>query len=72
MDVMTIKSKMLTGLISKIITKIVKKQLGQGSAVTINEVEMKTEDGKIKVRLNAEACISPNDLQDFLKKNDIL
>lgn len=72
MDIMTIKSKMLTGLISKIITKIVKKQLGQGSNATINEIEMKTEDGKIKVHLDVEACISPNDLQEFLKKNDIL
>lgn len=72
MDNMLISSKMLTDIVSKILTKTIEKQLGKGIRVHVNNVGMKTEEGTINLHLDVDASISGNELQAILSKGGLL
>lgn len=72
MDEMKIQSKFLTGLISKIITKNVKKQLGTDCNVSINEITFKNDGSKTTVKLNIEAGIETSKIPEILNKLGIM
>ena len=62
MDEMNIVSKFMTGIVSKIIIKILKDKLGCDISIQLNEIKVKIDDGQAHIRLNAEADIDKSEL----------
>lgn len=72
MDILSISSKMMSGLLSKILTKAIKKNLELNCIVEVNDVKISTDEGRIRCHLNVDGVVGAKDLQEFLKKNDII
>lgn len=63
MDEMNIISKFMTGIVSKIVTKILKDKLGYRIPIQINEIKVKIDEGgQAHIRLNVEADIDKSEL----------
>ena len=74
MDLLTIKTSFMKKLISKIVTRKMKKAGFKDSAFSLESLEItKGEDTDIiVVSTTLNLAIHKNDLEEFLKTNDIL
>lgn len=72
MDEMKISSKFLTGIVSKIIDKLVRKKLGVDVGVQINSVQATMQEGNTHLHLDVDADMKKEDLENLLKKAGIL
>lgn len=72
MDQMSITSKWFTSLISKIITKQIKKQVGEDAKVDIHKIKISLEEGTIRTHIDLDASIGASNLYNLLKKSDVL
>lgn len=72
-DIMLIRSGFLRNLISKIINKMLKKQL-PGTEVQLGEVQANwsEKEQKLKIHLVVDAEMTKPQLMDILKKADII
>ncbi len=72
MDEMNIESKFLTGIISRIIGKIVRKKAGYDIDIALNSLRTTITDDpisdKIHVHLDLDAELSNDDLDKLLSK----
>ena len=72
MDEMKVQSKILRGIISKIISKNVKKEIGSDCDISINEFSFVNNGNKIMVKLNIEAGIETSRIPEILNKLGVI
>lgn len=72
-DIMIIRSGFLRNLISKVINKVLKKQL-PGTEVQLGEVQVNwsEKEQKLKIHLVVDAEMTKPQLMDILKKADVI
>ena len=72
-DIMLIRSGFLRNLISKIINKMLKKQL-PGTEVQLGEVQANwsEKEQKLKIHLVVDAEMTKSQLMELLKKADVI
>ncbi len=62
MDEMRIQSKLMTGMISKIVRSVLCKKTGIDIDICLNDIRVTVTDGKVKAHLDANATMSVEDL----------
>ena len=67
MDEMKIGTKIMRGMVSKIITKVLKMKLGYNVGIQLNEFDAKVNDGKAHVHLNIDAEMTQEELNKILE-----
>lgn len=67
MDEMKITSKFTTGLLSKVLTRLLKRKLGCGIDICLNSITVSIVDGKTHAHLDVECDIPKEDLAKILK-----
>ena len=72
MDEMKVQSKLLRGIISKIISKNVKKKIGSYCDISINEFSFVNDGNKTMVKLNIEAGIETSRIPEILNKLGVI
>lgn len=70
MDEMKITSKFTTGLLSKILTKILKRKLGCSIDICLNSITVSIVDGKTHAHLDADCDIPKEELARLLNGTD--
>jgi hypothetical protein len=68
MDEMNVISKFLTGVISKITNKVLKKKLGYEINIKLNEVRANIIDGKTHIHLDIDAEMDKEELMKMIGK----
>lgn len=66
MDEMKIGSKFTTGIISKLVSMVIRKKLGYNVELKLNEVNATVTDGKTHVHLDVDAELSKEELMKIL------
>jgi len=66
MDEMKIGSKFTTGIISKLVSMVIRKKLGYDVELKLNEVNATVTDGKTHVHLDVDAELSKEELMKIL------
>ena len=72
MDEMKVQSKLLRGIISKIISKNMKKKIGSDCDISINEFSFVNDGNKTMVKLNIEAGIETSRIPEILNKLGVI
>ena len=68
MDIMKIESKFMTGLIGKVIERLLRKKTGRDVKVQLNELGIQNiTDDIISVKINLEARMSKEELSKLLE-----
>lgn len=70
MDIMQIKSSLMRGIISKLISKVICDKLGYKVKIHINDIDMKINDEKATIQLNAGLEMNVDELKSFSKLID--
>lgn len=70
MDELKLKlsTKFMRGMIAKFIAKFLAKKLGFNIDILINEIELRHEDGKIKLHADVDAEINNDDFMKLVKQ----
>ena len=70
MDEMKIKlsTKMMRGLVAKLIEKFISRKLGCKVDIQIDEIELRHENGRVHLHLNVDAETSSGEFADIVKK----
>lgn len=64
---MNIKSKLITGLLSVVLQKLIKKKLGTDITLEINGIDIyDVDEGAVGVRLDMDALIDRTELQKLV------
>ena len=63
---MKIGSKFTTGIISKLVSMVIRKKLGYDVQLKLNEVNVTVIDGKTHVHLDVDAELSKEELNKIL------
>lgn len=67
MDEMKIKSAFTTGLLSKVIKKILKRKLGVDIDICLNEITLSVVDGKTHAHIDADCELQKEQLLKLMK-----
>ena len=67
MDEMKIKSAFMTGLISKVLKKMLKRKLGVDIDICLNEVSVSVVDGKTHAHIDADCELQKEQLLKLIK-----
>lgn len=69
MDELKLKlsTKFMRGIVAKLVSKTIFKKFGYNIDVQINEIEIKTEDGMIRLHASVDAKTSNDDFKDIVK-----
>lgn len=70
MDIMQIKSSLMRGIISKLISKVIHDKLGYKVKIHINDIDLKINEEKAAIQLNAGLEMSIDELKSFSKLID--
>lgn len=70
MDEMKITSKFLTGIISKLLGRTLRKKLGYDIDIQLNEIRVTCEDGKTHAHLDLDCTAEKEVLTKILKGAD--
>lgn len=70
MDEMKIKSKFLTGIISKLLRRTLSKKLGDDVDIRVNEIGFTCDDGKVHVHLDLDCGAKKEAFAKMLKCAD--
>ncbi len=68
MDEMTIKSSFTRAIISKLLNRMVKKNLGYDASIILNGLTVRITDEKAYVHVDADATVSKDELTKILQK----
>lgn len=68
MDEMTIKSSFMRAIISKLLDRMVKKNLGYDANIILNGLTVRITDEKAYVHVDADATVSKDELTKILQK----
>lgn len=66
MDEMKIGSKFTTGIISKLVSMVIRKKFGYDVQLNLNEVIATVNDGKMHVHLDVDAKLTKEELNKIL------
>lgn len=69
MDVLKLKlsTKFMRDMVAKLIAKALQKKLGYNIDILLNEIEVKNEDGKIHIHVNADAEVNNDEFVKIIK-----
>lgn len=69
MDVLKLKlsTKFMKGMVANLISKALNKKLGYNVDILLNEIEVKNENGKILVHIDADAEVDNGEFVKILK-----
>ena len=67
-----LNTKLMRGMVTKIIAKAILKKTGYQVDIDLNEISVEVVDGKAHLHVNADAAINTNDLLNIVKSNDLL
>lgn len=69
MDELKLKlsTKFMKGIVANLISKALAKKLGYKFDILLNEIEVKNEDGKVHLHINADAEIENSEFIRMLK-----
>ena len=69
MDVLKLKlsTKFMRDMVAKLIAKALQKKLGYNIDILLNEIEVKNEDGKIHIHVNADAEVNNDEFVKIVK-----
>lgn len=70
MDELKIKSKIMTGIISKLIRVALQKKFGKNIDLKLNEVIASVNNGQVSIHLNADCRFEQSELTELLKGLD--
>ncbi len=68
MDEMKIKSKIFTGVLSKIISKSVKNFIGTDCKISIEEIQLKNDGNNTSIKIDIEGCVSTSKIPEIIDK----
>lgn len=68
MDEVKIESRLLRGLVSRLIKHTVKKKLGYDVGINLNRFNVETIDGVVMFHLDIDADMTTQELERILKK----
>ncbi len=71
-DEITIQTEYMKGIVSKAITKALKKKLERDINVQLNELAVTDIDEKLRVHLSVDAEIGRSELESLLKDLDVI
>lgn len=72
MDEMKIQSKLLRGVIAKVIRKAVRNKFGCDVSIDLNGFYISYDDVKATIHLDAKAVMDKSNLEGILKDADLL
>lgn len=67
MDEMRIGTNLMRGMVSKVLTKVLKIKLGYNVGIQLNEFDARINDGKAHVHLNIDAEMTQEELNKILE-----
>ena len=69
MDELKLKlsTKFMRGIVANLISKAISNKLGYNIDVLINEIALKTEDGKIKIHLDVDGEVTNDEFKNIIK-----
>ena len=69
MDELKLKlsTKFMKGILAKLISKAVSKKFGYNIDIQINEIALKTEEGKIKIHVDADGEVTNEEFKNIIK-----
>ena len=69
MDELKLKlsTRFMRNFVAKMVSKTISKKLGYDVNILINEIEVKTEDGKVKLHLSADAEMENEEFKKVIK-----
>lgn len=69
MDVLKLKlsTKFMRGMVASLISKALNKKLGYNIDILLNEIEVKNENGKIRIHVDADAEVENGEFVKILK-----
>ena len=68
MDVLNIKGKFMTGLMSKLLKLMLKKSLGCDVNIQLGEFKVSTQDNDVTISVNAAATMTQDEFGKLLTK----
>jgi hypothetical protein len=73
MDELKLKlsTKFMRGIIAKILSKAIKTKLGYEVDILINEIALKTEDGKIKIHVDVDGEVTNDEFKNIIKSSGL-
>lgn len=69
---LVISTKFMRNLITKLLGKAIRKKTGYQIDIQINAIEAETHDGKVRLRVDANAEMNSEDLMNALKTAGLL
>ena len=69
MDELKLKlsTKFMRGMVAKLLSKMISKKLGCDIDILINEIEIRNEDGKVRLHANVDAETNSEDFVTIVK-----
>lgn len=73
MDELKLKlsTRFMRGIIAKLVSRTISKKFGYDIGIQINEIEIKTEDGKIRLHTSVDAEISNDEFTKIIKSTGL-
>lgn len=62
-----LSSKIMRGFVTNLISKALFKKLGYHVDIELTELEIKTEDGKVRLHVNANAEVRSDEFKEIIK-----
>lgn len=64
---LNLSTKFMRGIVTKLISKAIKKKYGYDIDILLNEVEIKSKDGKVYLHANVDAEVSSEEFKHLIK-----
>lgn len=62
-----LSTKLMRGIVSKLISKLIQKKLGYKIDIQLNGVQVEMNDDKVHLHLNVDADLDKNDFVEIIK-----
>lgn len=67
-----LSTKFMRGLVTKLISKMIYKKLGYKIDIELNAIDMETENGTTRFRLDVEAKVNNDELRRIVQDMDLV
>ena len=74
MDELTLRlhTKFMRGIVTKILSKLIASKIGCKMDIQLNAIEVTTEEGKVRLHANVDACMTNDEFTKLLKSIDLI
>ena len=69
---MSLSTKFMKGIVTKIISKAILKKTGYNINIQLNEIKLETVDGKVCLHADVDAEINNEDFINIIKNKDLI